>query len=244
MCQYFSCIVTKDLKVHWLPSNPCDHEAVINKLRLEDTKLQFRDFVRIEISPKDTSKVTRSIRDWQLKVDEPATLPEWFVEKQKEAEKNCFVALKESMQINIALGDENKGEVRDTYLMLRENSQVVAWGNSQVVAWGNSKVVAWGNSKVVARENSQVVARGNSKVEAWENSQVEARGNSKVEARENSTVEAWGNSKVVAWENSKVEARENSKVEIKSTLAVVLSNGKIFVHTDAEVVKTSKVGPE
>jgi hypothetical protein len=279
MCQYFSCIITKDLKVHWSKKTSA-HEDLITELKLEDKKLENRGFIRIEIAPKNENKMTRDPKDWQFKIDEENTLPEWFIEGRKKAEKACWVAWEQSVQIQLALEDEEK-EIRDCLLYAWENSKVVARGNSKVVAWenstvvarGNSTVVAWENSKVVARgnstvvawenskveawENSKVVARGNSTVEAWENSTVEAWENSKVEAWENSTVEAWenskvvargnstvearGNSKVVAWGNSTVVAWENSKVEIQSSTSVVISNGKIFVHDEAIVVKTRKV---
>jgi len=239
MCQYFSCIITKDLKVHWSKKISA-HEDLITELKLEDKKLENRGFIRIEIAPKNENKMTRDPKDWQFKIDEENTLPEWFIEGRKKAEKACWVAWEQSVQIQLALEDEEK-EIRDCLLYAWGNSTVVARGNSKVEARGNSTVVARGNSTVVARGNSKVEARGNSKVEAWENSTVVARGNSKVEAWENSKVEAWENSKVVAWENSKVVAWENSKVEIQSSTSVVISNGKIFVHDEAIVVKTRKV---
>jgi len=235
MCEYFSCIITSDLKVHWLKENPADHQAIIDKLKLEDVKLENRSFVRIEIVPATTIP-TRNPKDWYLKIDEPTTLPDWFIENQKKAEKQCWLAWEQSVQVNLGLDNEDKGEIKDGWLLLRGNSKVEARENSKVEAWENSKVEAWGNSKVVAWENSKVVARENSKVEAW--------GNSKVVAWENSKVVAWENSKVEARENSTVEAWENSKVEIKSLMAVVRSQDKIYVHTKATVVKTTKAPPD
>ena len=157
MCRYFSCIVTKDLKAHWSKKSMA-HEDLVAELKLEDKKLEERDFVRIEITPKENAKVTRNLDDWTLRVDEERTLPEWYAKDVIKAEKAAMTALEESLQINVALDKEEKR------------------GQDQMFyAYGSSKVEAHDSSKVVAHDSSRVVAYGSSTVEAYDSSTVELK---------------------------------------------------------------------
>jgi len=223
MCEYFSCIITKDFKAHWLKST-VSHDDTITSLKLEDKKLEERDFVRIEITPKDKTKITREKEAWVLKVDEEKTLPDWYEKNIIKAQKACWIAWEESVQIQLALDKEEK-IVTDTLIYAWGSSHVVARGSSHVVARGSSHVVAWGSSHVVAWGSSHVVAWGSSHVVAWGSSHVVARGSSHVVAR--------GSSHVVAW--------DSSHVEIQAISASVVCHGKIFVHKEATIIKTSEV---
>jgi hypothetical protein len=89
MCQFWSCIIDRHLKVHY-DGNDSNHEEIIKKAGLTDNKLIDRDFVRIEITP---SKLTMNPKDWTLKVDEEKTLPEWFTKNREQADKNCYKTL-------------------------------------------------------------------------------------------------------------------------------------------------------
>ena len=173
MCKYFSCIVTRDLKVYWSKSGP-NHEAVICEAKLDDLKLEDREFVRIEIIPNNVIKVTRNKKDWTLVVDEEGTLPTWFQRERKMAESKCWLAWKESIQLQLAIGEEER-EVTDTYIVAGGSSHVVARGSSHVVARGSSHVEAWDSSHVVAWDSSHVVAGGSSHVVAWDSSHVELK---------------------------------------------------------------------
>ncbi|MCJ7459187.1 MAG: hypothetical protein MUP17_09370, partial [candidate division Zixibacteria bacterium] len=62
MCKYFSCVITKDLKVHW-SKKTVNHEELLTEIKIEDVKLNERDFVRIEITPKDQDQITRNPDD-------------------------------------------------------------------------------------------------------------------------------------------------------------------------------------
>ena len=73
MCKYFSCIITRDLKVYWSKKS-CSHEDILSELKLSDTKLVDRDFVRIEITPKKLENITRNAGDWNYRVDEEDTV--------------------------------------------------------------------------------------------------------------------------------------------------------------------------
>ena len=232
MCNYFSCIVTRDHKVHW-SKKTCRHEDIIAELKLADVKLVDRDFVRVEVTPKDITHLTRNREDWNpIKVDEEGTVPAWYKKAQTVIEESVWSSWEESVKVQVVIGSEN-ADVTDTYLLVQNCS-------STVVARGSSKVVARDSSKVVARGSSTVVAWDSSTVEAWDSSKVEARDSSKVEARDSSTVEARDSSTVVARDSSTVEARDSSKVEISSKTAVALCHGKIFVHKEATVQVQNK----
>ncbi len=183
MCEYFSCIVTNDFKAHWLPENPADHEAVIEKLKLPDIKLKNREFVRIEITPKNKANVTRVREDWQLKVDEEDSLPDWFLENKKKAEKACWLAWEESVQVNVGIGDEKKGKLTDGYIRLYGNSRAVLDGNSSAVLYGNSRAVLDGNSRAVLYGNSSAELYGNSRAELYESSSAELKSKTSVAMR-------------------------------------------------------------
>ena len=154
MCQYFSCIITRDFKVHY-SKKTCSHEDLIAEFKLEDTKLEDRDFVRIEISPKNMENLTRNPQDWTYKVDEEDTIPAWYKKEKAKAEEAVWVAWAESVKIQLVLGEESV-DVTDAYLFVRSSSTVDAWGSSKVVAWDSSKVDARGSSKVELKSETAV----------------------------------------------------------------------------------------
>jgi hypothetical protein len=211
MCDYFGCIITKDLKVHW-SKRTFAHEDLLSELKLEDKNLEAREFIRVEILPNDKACMTRNREDWTFKVDEVKTLPNWYEKNVIQCRKLCWEAWEQSVQVNLALGKEEK-TVTDTMIEAYGSSKVVAHGSSNVVAYGSSKVVAYDFSKVVAYGSSKVVAHDSSTVEAYGSSKVVAHGSSTVEAYGSSTVEAYGSSKVVAHDSSNVVAHGSSTVE-------------------------------
>ena len=66
MCEYFSCIVTKNGKIHWCEDD--SHHVTIERLGIDDF---ITELVKIECVPNE--KGTR----WKYRVDEN-TFPEWF----------------------------------------------------------------------------------------------------------------------------------------------------------------------
>jgi hypothetical protein len=150
------------------------HEDLVAEVKLEDKKLEERDFVRIEISPKDIQKATRNRDDWNFKLDENKSIPSWYEKNVVAAQKACWEGWQESIQVNLALEKEEK-TVIDTLIYSYDSSTVEAYDSSTVVAHGSSTVVAHGSSTVVAY--------GSSTVEAYDSSTVEAYGSSTVELK-------------------------------------------------------------
>jgi hypothetical protein len=175
MCNYFSCIITEDLKVHWL-KNTAGHEDILVAAKLEDKKLTDRDFVRIEIVPKNQAKPTRNKDDWTFKVDEERTLPDWYEKNVIKAQKACWVAWEESVKIQLVLDDE-RHEGKDTFFMVYGSGLAEVYGSGRAVVYGSGRAEVYGSGKV----------------------------------------------------------------ELKSTTSVAICNGKIFVHSQAQVIVKDKV---
>ena len=155
MCDYFGCIITKDLKVHW-SKRTFAHEDLLSELKLEDKNLEAREFIRVEILPNDKACMTRNREDWTFKVDEEKTLPNWYEKNVIQCRKLCWEAWEQSVQVNLALGKEEK-TVTDTMIFAYDSSTVEAYGSSKVEAYDSSKVVAHGFSKVEIKSDTTVV---------------------------------------------------------------------------------------
>ena len=89
MCNFFSCIVDRNLKVHY-NVNESSHEKIIEESGLKDDKLEDRDFVRLEIIP---NKLSLNKSDWTYKVDETGSLPEWYIKNEEKIKELCFKEL-------------------------------------------------------------------------------------------------------------------------------------------------------
>lgn len=75
MCNFWSCILHRDGRVLHVLDEDC-HEAIIQHYHLNDNKLVDRDFIRIEITPRNA--LSRDRADWSYRLDEPRTLPDWY----------------------------------------------------------------------------------------------------------------------------------------------------------------------
>ena len=84
MCNFWSAILTRDSRVLW-DKNITSHEELISKFNLNDSKLDDRDFVRIEITPQNIASKKKS--DWSYNLDEPKTVPFWYANNPLDQEK-------------------------------------------------------------------------------------------------------------------------------------------------------------
>jgi len=224
------------------------HEDLLAEVCLEDKKLEERDFVKIEIAPKDVKKVSRSRDDWVYKVDETRTLPNWYDENIVKCQKACWKAWEESVEACLAVDKEEKSG-KDQLFFAYGSATVVAYGSAMVRAYGSAMVRAYDSAKVVAYGSAMVRAYGSATVEAYDSATVRAYDSAKVEAYDSAmvraygsaTVEAYGSATVVAYGSAMVRAYGSAKVEQKSDYTVVLCHGKIFVGEKAEVVRASVV---
>jgi hypothetical protein len=101
MCNFWSCIITRDRRVIWNKDSN-SHEEQIKKAGLKDDKLEDRDFVRIEISPKTREAIfSKKPADWALKVDEDKTLPAWFVKDRVAIDALLWVEWRKAMKATL-----------------------------------------------------------------------------------------------------------------------------------------------
>jgi hypothetical protein len=229
------------LKIHWLPENPRDHESIINKLRLEDKKLEFRDFVRIEIKPKDMQNFTRNLEDWILRIDEERTLPEWFVENRKKAEKASFQALEESLKIHVAIGEE-KVKVDKGFLL--------ASGKASIEAYDSVSIKASGSVSIEAYDSVSIEASGSVSIEAYDSVSIKASGSVSIEAYDSVSIEAYdsvsieasGSVSIEAYDSVIIKAYDSTvKFTLKSKTATAIQNDKIIVSDLKNVIEAKKL---
>ena len=95
MCNFWSCVLTRDGRVLWSPDIN-SHEELIRRNGLDDTKLIDRDFVRLEIVPKHG--LGRERGDWRYKVDEYITLPTWYESNTRHWESVVWAEWERAME--------------------------------------------------------------------------------------------------------------------------------------------------
>ena len=216
------------------------HEDLLSELRLEDKKLEERDFVKIEIAPKDVKKVSRNREDWNFKIDEERTLPNWYDENVVKCQAACWKAWQESIEACLAVDKEEKSG-KDQLFFAYDSSTVRTSGSSTVEASGSATVIAYGSSTVQAYDSATVIAYDSATVKASDSVTVRAYGSATVVAYGSATVIAYGSAKVEVYGSAKVLAYGSATVELKSDYASVLCHGKIFVTEKATVVRASVV---
>ena len=98
MCNFWSCILTREGKVLWSEATS-SHETIIQENDLKDNKLQDRDFVRLEVHPKTRMDLfSKDKGKWEFKIDEAVTLPEWFVLEQSHWEELVWISWEQAMK--------------------------------------------------------------------------------------------------------------------------------------------------
>ena len=115
MCNYFSCIATRKGKIIW-DKNKTAHEELIKKAGLKDDKLEDRDFVRLEMTPNKRGLFTQKKSDWNYKVDEQGTLPNWYVKNEEKIRKEIWKECQKSFKKY----KTNLKEVSDFILSLKK----------------------------------------------------------------------------------------------------------------------------
>jgi hypothetical protein len=158
MCKYFSCIIDRKGKVWW-DAKENSHEFLVKKAGLKDTKLEDRDFVRIEISPKD-NVLTVKRKEWALKVDEEKTLPKWFTLDQKRMEEKCWAAWKSSTSAYDIAGYERfiRTIPKVKYFSMCK-PPLKEWNISYGADWSAAESAAWSAAWSAAGSAARSAAR-------------------------------------------------------------------------------------
>ena len=98
MCNFWSCVLTREGKVLW-SKKTSSHEEIIKENNLKDNKLIDRDFVRLEVHPKNKMDLfSKNAKNWEFKIDEAGTLPEWFSLEQKHWEEIVWTSWKKALK--------------------------------------------------------------------------------------------------------------------------------------------------
>ena len=98
MCKYFSAILMRDGTVLTFDESN-SHDDIISANGLKDVKLKDRDFIRIEITPREPINLFSTERsDWIFKEDEEGTLPSWYDEGMMSFREKCWRAWESSIQ--------------------------------------------------------------------------------------------------------------------------------------------------
>ena len=207
MCNFFSCIVTKN-DILW-DKNTDSHEELITKFKLKDSSSNPK-FVRVEVLPIDNNITNHKLSNWLAHVDQDLT-PDWF--DLKEVDKAIKKILPDVFKSLFVF--EGAHEIREGRIFSCDSSTVTAFGSSTVTAYDSSTVTAHDSSTVKAYDSSTVTAYDSSTVKAYDSSTVKAYDSSTVTAHGSSTVKAYNSSTVTAWNYSNI---------IKYSGIIVLNN--------------------
>lgn len=132
MCQFKSCIITREKTYHLLDDD--SHEAIIMEFGLED---DAEKICRIEITPIDGNVNSREPSNWTLQVDQPVR-PSWFSEDFARSE--AWKCLEETWDARFLSNGEHV--VKDGRWFAYNSATVKAYGSATVEACDLS-VVLW-----------------------------------------------------------------------------------------------------
>jgi hypothetical protein len=129
MCNFWSAILTRDGRVLW-DKEIVNHTELITKFGLTDTKLLDRDFVRIEITPKNILSKKKS--DWTYKLDEEKTAPDWYANDPARMEKTVWKEWK-NMLSQMHQGIRDAGVHLDRFERILDRLKMVDLKDAPVV---------------------------------------------------------------------------------------------------------------
>ena len=215
MCDFYSCILDRKGKLYDDPTKTDSHEDLIEKFNLKDNKLKNRDIVRIEVNPDwDALKKKFNKKDWTYKVDEPSTIPDWYMKNEKKMEGIVWKRIQELYKTLFLFGGEYD-ELPFDLMILVKDARIKEMKNQKVLRMGGSSQV------LRMRDSSQVGEMwGSSQVgEMWDSSQVRWMGGSSqvLRMRDSSLATTWSNNTKIKQEgkNTVVVDRSGDKVKVK-----------------------------
>jgi len=147
MCNFWSCILTRDNRVIWNKDSN-SHEDQIKKTGFVDDKLVDRDFVRIEVVPRKPELIFSKKRaDWELKVDEPKTLPKWFTSTRPNLENRVWsewrAAMKSTLwKLDLAAAKKVVADVKRIKYFSMKGAVKKSWHISLGVNWDAARAAA------------------------------------------------------------------------------------------------------
>ncbi|MCJ7459227.1 MAG: hypothetical protein MUP17_09570, partial [candidate division Zixibacteria bacterium] len=255
-----------------------NHEELLTEIKIEDVKLNERDFVRIEITPKDQDQITRNPDDWIFNVDEERTLPDWYEMNIIKCQKACWKAWEESILVNLVMGEEEIKVSDDRFLFANGKAKIVASDSVSIKAYGSVSIVAYDSVSIVAYDSVSIVASDSVSIEAYDSVSIEAYDSVSIEAYDSVSIKAYdsvsieaygsvsivayGSVSIVAYGSVSIEASDSVSIKaydsvsikaydywkgkafLNSVTASLVWKQKIYVKTEAVIVKTDEVKTE
>src|SRR3990167_9004664 len=119
----------------------------------KDDKLENRDFVRIEINPKNL--FSKNKKDWSFKVDEKGTLPLWFSENRAKMEEACWkewkVAMKRTLwKFHLKNLKKTIQKIKKIPYFSMKGKINAEWNLSLAPTWDAARVAAGNAARVAA----------------------------------------------------------------------------------------------
>jgi len=150
--------------------NTSSHEEIIADTNLqEQTNIDHLNsqFVRIEITPKNPQKISRSPSDWTLRIDQDEKqVPEWYIVNRAKAEASAWAAWTESTAAQIILAGETRNEVTgDENIVWLFGTIETVGGSAQInYVGGSAKINYVGDSAKInyVRGSAQIIDVGDS----------------------------------------------------------------------------------
>jgi hypothetical protein len=198
MCNYWSCILTRDGRVLWSPETS-SHEDIIRTNNLEDNKLKDRDFVRLEIAPKIIWSKKKA--DWKFKVDEEKTLPKWYSDAPKKWEalvwREWRSAMKQTLwKLNLDVIEEVVEEVKRIDYFDMHGEPDPDWNLTPAPSWAAARDAARAAAGAAARAAAGAAAGA----AAWDAAWAAARDAARDAAGAAAGAAAWAAAWDAAWD--------------------------------------------
>jgi len=164
VCNFWSCVLLRGGKVLWSPKDS-SHETLLAEHGISDDKLEDRDFVRLEIAPKNI--FSKKKVDWAFNVDEPGTLPKWYSDAPKKWQAVVWREWRKAMmqtlwKLNLAAVRGFIDEINSIHYLDCRGESLPEWHVSYGRTWAAARVAAraaaWDAAWAAARDAAWVAA--------------------------------------------------------------------------------------
>jgi hypothetical protein len=213
MCNFFSCILTRTGQVFWDP-DITSHEELVNKNKLNDSKLKDRDFVRVEVTPNHRdSFFSRERSGWTIKIDEPGTLPEWYCNDDRRIREIIWTAWEKAMsetlwELRLELIPIQLEELKHIGWFKMAGEKDPSWRYFEATTWA----AAWAAARAAAGDAAWAAAWAAAGDAAWDAAR-DAAGDAAWDAAGDAAGDAawaaaWAAARDAAWDAAWDAARD------------------------------------
>ena len=172
MCNFWSCIITRNRKVFW-DKDSNSHEDHIRSAGLKDDKVEDREFVRIEVTPKKPEALfVKAKTHWELTVDEEGTLPKWYTKNKALMEDLVWREWRKAMQetlwkLDLTAAKKTIAEVKAIDYFSLKGKPKKSWEMFYGKDWGAAREATWDAAGEAAREAAWSAAWNAAREATW-----------------------------------------------------------------------------